>query len=96
MEERERYVDFLFQRDIVTCDICDSVATDSGACWTCTSGMRTVMHPVAFDVCEWCFVRHTGLRENSPHSILAPRRVLKRRYVGWLSKRLQEIVGIFR
>mmetsp|Transcript_12331 Transcript_12331/g.33787 ORF Transcript_12331/g.33787 Transcript_12331/m.33787 type:complete len:322 (-) Transcript_12331:50-1015(-) len=45
---------------LVTCDICERVATRSGSLWTCTRGTHTVLHPASYDVCERCFAQHAG------------------------------------
>jgi len=58
--EVERLVDRLLSSSIVTCDLCDEIATRSGAVWTCTNGPHTVLHPAAYDVCEGCFCVHAG------------------------------------
>lgn len=57
----ERRIAMLSAGSIITCDLCDENAMRSGACWTCRGGTRTVLHPSAYDVCEPCFARHTGL-----------------------------------
>lgn len=53
-------IDRLMASSLVTCDICDSVATLSGTVWTCANGSHTILHPAAYDICESCFLRHVG------------------------------------
>mmetsp|Transcript_25428 Transcript_25428/g.67590 ORF Transcript_25428/g.67590 Transcript_25428/m.67590 type:complete len:338 (+) Transcript_25428:39-1052(+) len=59
--EVDRLVDRLVNSALVTCDLCEDVATRSGAVWTCENGSHTVLHPTAYDVCERCFCKHVGL-----------------------------------
>lgn len=61
--EIERLVERLMNSALVTCDLCEDVATRSGAVWTCENGPHTVLHPAAYDVCERCFVTHVGPTE---------------------------------
>mmetsp|Transcript_48771 Transcript_48771/g.106025 ORF Transcript_48771/g.106025 Transcript_48771/m.106025 type:complete len:279 (+) Transcript_48771:70-906(+) len=42
----------------IVCDICDQVVQGQHV-WTCENGRRTVLHAVAYDVCEACFAHHT-------------------------------------
>lgn len=53
-------VDRLMASSLVTCDLCNEVATKTGAVWTCQTGPHTVMHPAAYDVCERCFKMYAG------------------------------------
>lgn len=54
-------LDQLVASSVVTCDLCNDVATRTGCVWTCTKGSQTVLHLAAYDVCEQCFSQHTGL-----------------------------------
>lgn len=56
----EGFLDRMTSSALVTCDLCDSVATSSGAVWTCQNGTHTVLHPASYDVCEKCFGLHSG------------------------------------
>eukprot|EP00443_Scrippsiella_acuminata_P077444 CAMPEP_0115391018 /NCGR_PEP_ID=MMETSP0271-20121206/10497_1 /TAXON_ID=71861 /ORGANISM="Scrippsiella trochoidea, Strain CCMP3099" /LENGTH=392 /DNA_ID=CAMNT_0002814571 /DNA_START=34 /DNA_END=1212 /DNA_ORIENTATION=+ len=58
--EVDRLVDRLVNSALVTCDLCEDVATRSGAVWTCENGPHTVLHPAAYDVCERCFREYVG------------------------------------
>mmetsp|Transcript_48772 Transcript_48772/g.106027 ORF Transcript_48772/g.106027 Transcript_48772/m.106027 type:complete len:283 (+) Transcript_48772:70-918(+) len=42
----------------IVCDICVQ-QVQGGHLWTCENGRRTVLHAVAYDVCEACFAHHT-------------------------------------
>lgn len=49
----------------ITCDLCDSVVFHGNALegvWTCKHGPRTMMHPFAYDICQACFAKHSGLQ----------------------------------
>lgn len=61
VQHADDFVDRLLNSSLVTCDLCDSVAISSGAVWTCKNGPHTVMHPAAYDVCEHCFERYSGV-----------------------------------
>mmetsp|Transcript_103200 Transcript_103200/g.205075 ORF Transcript_103200/g.205075 Transcript_103200/m.205075 type:complete len:296 (+) Transcript_103200:64-951(+) len=58
--QADTLVDRLLSGALVTCDLCDEVATNSGCVWTCKNGPHTVLHPAAYDVCEGCFARYAG------------------------------------
>lgn len=58
--QAENLVERLLSGALVTCDLCDEVATNSGCVWTCKNGPHTVLHPAAYDVCESCFARYAG------------------------------------
>jgi len=58
--EMDRLVERLVNSPLVTCDLCEEVATRTGAVWTCENGPHTVLHPAAYDVCERCFCAHVG------------------------------------
>lgn len=57
----DRLVKSLSCSSLITCDLCDEVATRTGYVWTCKNGPHTVLHPAAYDVCEQCFARYSGL-----------------------------------
>mmetsp|Transcript_78232 Transcript_78232/g.135698 ORF Transcript_78232/g.135698 Transcript_78232/m.135698 type:complete len:267 (-) Transcript_78232:36-836(-) len=59
--QQEQLVDKLASSNIITCDLCDDVALTTGFLWTCKKGPNTVLHPAAYDICEFCFSRHAGL-----------------------------------
>jgi len=56
----------LMNSSLVTCDLCDQIAISSGSVWTCQNGPHTVMHPAAYDVCDACFDRHSGIHFGPP------------------------------
>lgn len=56
--DSERLVESLAKSSLITCDLCEEVATTTGFLWTCKNGPHTVLHPAAYDVCEGCFGRH--------------------------------------
>lgn len=56
----DRILEQLVISSVVTCDLCNDVATRTGCVWTCTKGSLTVLHLAAYDVCEQCFAYHTG------------------------------------
>jgi len=58
--EAERLIDSLVSRSLITCDLCNGNATRTGAVWTCSNGPHTMLHLVAYDVCEQCFLQYTG------------------------------------
>eukprot|EP00931_Biecheleriopsis_adriatica_P100389 TRINITY_DN75714_c0_g1_i1.p1 TRINITY_DN75714_c0_g1~~TRINITY_DN75714_c0_g1_i1.p1 ORF type:complete len:373 (-),score=59.73 TRINITY_DN75714_c0_g1_i1:154-1149(-) len=62
----DELVDRLLASALVTCDLCDGVAIKSKGVWTCKHGPHTVMHPAAYDVCEACFGKHSGLFAKEP------------------------------
>lgn len=68
----ELRIDKLAASSLITCDLCDDVATRTGFVWTCKNGPNTVLHPAAYDVCESCFSRYAGC-SNVPNQIQAAR-----------------------
>lgn len=58
--ESDRLLDSLASSSLITCDLCDDIATRTGGVWTCKNGPHTVLHPAAYDVCEKCFSLHAG------------------------------------
>ncbi|CAK0857856.1 unnamed protein product, partial [Prorocentrum cordatum] len=42
----------------IICDICRRQLDPCGSVWTCENGRRTVLHAVAYDVCQYCFALH--------------------------------------
>lgn len=58
--DAEELIRMLGERSI-SCDLCENIATRTGAVWTCKNGPHTVLHPAAYDVCETCFMCHAGL-----------------------------------
>lgn len=42
----------------IVCDLCDQMVGRGSQVWTCENGRRTVLHAVAYDVCEACFMLH--------------------------------------
>lgn len=54
-------VERLLESSLVTCDLCEKVAIRSKGLWTCKNGPHTVMHPAAYDVCEACFEKYSGV-----------------------------------
>lgn len=50
---------------LITCDICKKNALTGQHVWTCPSGVRTVLHPCAYDVCEKCFLTHTSDKDDT-------------------------------
>jgi len=42
----------------ITCDICDEPAQASANVWTCEAGNNTLLHGLAYDVCERCYAHH--------------------------------------
>jgi len=42
----------------IMCDICNKQVSPNSEVWTCENGRRTVLHSVAYDVCQLCFERH--------------------------------------
>lgn len=42
----------------IVCDICDTRVQPRSRIWTCENGRRTMLHAVAYDVCESCFEFH--------------------------------------
>jgi len=56
--EAERLIDSLASSALITCDLCEDIATRSGGVWTCKNGPHTVLHPAAYDVCESCFAHY--------------------------------------
>jgi len=60
ISNHEALISRLLASALVTCDLCQEVATRTGHVWTCKNGQQTVLHPAAFDVCETCFALHAG------------------------------------
>lgn len=56
----EQQVESLSAHGVITCDLCDGIATITGNVWTCSRGRRTVLHPASVDICELCFSQHAG------------------------------------
>ncbi|CAE8643155.1 unnamed protein product, partial [Polarella glacialis] len=48
----------LMLRPPIMCDLCSQQVSPAGNVWTCENGRRTVLHSVAYDVCEACFAYH--------------------------------------
>ena len=42
----------------IFCDLCHKMVNTRSQVWTCENGRRTVLHAVAYDVCESCFMLH--------------------------------------
>lgn len=61
IEQQEQLIAKLVSGDIITCDLCDGTTTSTGFLWTCRTGPHTVLHPAAYDICEFCFSHHAGL-----------------------------------
>lgn len=59
-EDAEKCIEMLACGPVITCDLCENVATQTGALWTCSNGPNTLLHPAAFDVCEPCFLKYAG------------------------------------
>eukprot|EP00931_Biecheleriopsis_adriatica_P079952 TRINITY_DN53312_c0_g1_i1.p1 TRINITY_DN53312_c0_g1~~TRINITY_DN53312_c0_g1_i1.p1 ORF type:complete len:270 (+),score=42.13 TRINITY_DN53312_c0_g1_i1:60-812(+) len=58
--------DLMSNAFLVTCDLCHTDAIREGYVWTCKNGPHTIVHPVAYDICDHCFVKYAGLHgENS-------------------------------
>eukprot|EP00747_Dinoflagellata_sp_TGD_P164862 gnl/TRDRNA2_/TRDRNA2_185394_c0_seq1.p1 gnl/TRDRNA2_/TRDRNA2_185394_c0~~gnl/TRDRNA2_/TRDRNA2_185394_c0_seq1.p1 ORF type:complete len:316 (+),score=68.22 gnl/TRDRNA2_/TRDRNA2_185394_c0_seq1:87-1034(+) len=59
----------------IVCDLCDRRVDAESNVWTCENGRRTVLHAVAYDVCEACFNLHafglesTGDEPHDPDSV---------------------------
>lgn len=63
-------LEYMMQRPPIKCDLCDHQVERSGSVWTCENGRRTVLHSVAYDVCEACFSLYAyGIEGNSDVSI---------------------------
>jgi len=60
VSEADQLVDSLVRSSLITCDLCDRVATRTGSLWTCVNGPHTVLHPEAYEVCESCFSKYAG------------------------------------
>lgn len=65
IREWDKFVDRLMTSALVTCDLCNQIATQSGNVWTCENGPNTVLHPASYDVCERCFDQHSGTGSQS-------------------------------
>jgi len=60
-------IERLMQSPPIVCDLCDQRADPSSLIWTCENGSRTVLHAVAYDVCEACFHFYAH-GTHSPHA----------------------------
>ncbi|CAJ1450916.1 unnamed protein product [Effrenium voratum] len=56
----DQEMDYLMSRPPIMCDICNQQVHSEADVWTCENGRRTVLHAVAYDVCQACFSRHTS------------------------------------
>lgn len=54
-----------YERPPIMCDICNKQVSPNSEVWTCENGRRTVLHSVAYDVCQFCFERYA--RGKLPH-----------------------------
>jgi len=54
----EQLVELLMQSPPIVCDICDARVGPASKVWTCENGRKTVLHAVAYDVCDACFALH--------------------------------------
>lgn len=43
------------------CDLCGNLLARSTHVWTCSNGASTLLHSLGNDVCEQCFVHHSGI-----------------------------------
>lgn len=59
-------VERLMQTPPIVCDICSHRVQPASKVWTCENGRRTVLHAVAYDVCESCFAEHAYGIERAP------------------------------
>jgi len=54
------------------CDICSKRISLTSAAWTCGNGSSTILHANAWDICDECFIKHTGaapvLNEDGQHA----------------------------
>jgi len=48
-------LEHLLRSPPIMCDICNAQVAASADVWTCENGRRTVLHAVAYDVCQSCF-----------------------------------------
>ncbi|CAE7372128.1 rtcb [Symbiodinium microadriaticum] len=48
-------LEHLLRSPPIMCDICNSQVAASADVWTCENGRKTVLHAVAYDVCQACF-----------------------------------------
>jgi len=60
-ETQDAFVNRLVAIALVRCDLCGEDAMRSGAVWTCQRGQHTLLHPMAYDVCDGCLQKYTGL-----------------------------------
>eukprot|EP00913_Durusdinium_trenchii_P026756 g25098.t1 len=60
-------MEHLLRHPPIMCDICNKQVAASSKVWTCENGRRTVLHSVAYDVCQPCFDLHAHGREQAPH-----------------------------
>lgn len=59
-------IERLMQHPPIVCDLCGQRVRRGTQLWTCENGRRTVLHAVAYDVCESCFMLHAhGLEEDT-------------------------------
>jgi len=59
-------IENLLMRPPIVCDICFRQVDPAARVWTCENGRRTVLHAVAYDVCEACFAFHAYGTESLP------------------------------
>lgn len=57
-QHSQALIEQLMLRPPIVCDICDQPVLPQQQVWTCENGRRTVLHAVAYDVCERCFSFH--------------------------------------
>eukprot|EP00929_Paragymnodinium_shiwhaense_P107419 TRINITY_DN73511_c0_g1_i2.p1 TRINITY_DN73511_c0_g1~~TRINITY_DN73511_c0_g1_i2.p1 ORF type:complete len:293 (+),score=41.56 TRINITY_DN73511_c0_g1_i2:45-881(+) len=56
----EARLEAIMERDKMPmlCDICDKEFKPGSRTWTCENGHKTILHGLAYDVCEACFMKH--------------------------------------
>jgi len=59
-------VERLMQTPPIVCDICMRRVQPASKVWTCENGRRTVLHAVAYDVCQSCFDHYAYGIEKTP------------------------------
>lgn len=60
-----------YEQPPIMCDICNKQVSPNSEVWTCENGRRTVLHSVAYDVCQFCFERYAGGNEHPGHQNLS-------------------------
>lgn len=60
ISEDDQRIDQLTSKAIISCDLCNDIATRTGFVWTCGNGPYTVLHPAAYDICESCVSLYAG------------------------------------